>query len=206
MQEQINTIKNWLGSGSLNLFGVPFAGKDTQGRIIAELVGGVELSSGQLLRQAQDNTKLQEIMATGANVPSELFFEVVLPYLKSDELAGKPLILSGIGRKNLQEAHSLINVTNESGHPQKAVILLQLEEAEIWRRFEHAKLEADRGQRGDDNNPEVLQTRLIKFNQEIMPVINFYRENGMLVEVNGAQTREAVTAEIIAKLNQKAIS
>lgn len=203
MEQQINTIKNWLGSGSINLFGAPFAGKDTQSVKLAGLLGGEVISSGQLLRQAKDNPKLQEYLAAGQIVPSELFFEIVLPYLKSEHLSGKPLILSEMGRKNLEEAEGTIKVAEDSGHPLKIVVLLTLSDEEAWKRFDQSKLDGDRGQRADDN-ANVLQSRLDKFKNEVMPVIEFYREKGQLLEVDGAMSREEVTEAIINTLAERA--
>lgn len=205
MNNQIELIKNWLGSGSINLFGYPFAGKDTQGIKLAELLNGTVISSGDLLRKSKDNPKLQAALASGVNVPSELFFEIVLPYLKSDELTNRPLILSEMGRKNISEAIGTMKVTKESGHPQKVVVLLTLTEDEVWRRFNQSKIDGDRGQRTDDSD-EILVNRLDKFKKEVLPVIEMYRQNNSLVEVDGSLSREEVTNEILSELAKKAAS
>jgi adenylate kinase len=203
MQEQITSIKNWLQTGSINLFGAPFAGKDTQANIIADLIGAKVISSGQLLRENKDNPKLQQAMADGGIVPSELFFEIVLPYLKSDELAGKPLILSEMGRKNLSEAEGTIKVASDAGHQQKVVVLLNLSDQEIWKRFRQSQLDGDRGKR-DDDNEAVLQTRIDKFKNEVMPVIEYYRQKDQLIEIDGSPTKDLVTEAVIKALALKA--
>ena len=202
MQEQITSIKNWLQTGSINLFGAPFAGKDTQANIIAELIGARVISSGQLLRENKANPKLQQAMADGGIVPSELFFEIVLPYLKSEELAGKPLILSEMGRKNLSEAEGTIKVARDSGHVQKVVVLLNLSDQEIWKRFRQSQLDGDRGIR-DDDNEAVLQTRIDKFKNEVMPVIEYYRHKDQLIEIDGSQTKDQVTQKVLNALEVK---
>ena len=50
MEEKIETIKEWLGTGSINIFGLPMSGKDTQGIKLAETLGAKFLSSGLIIR------------------------------------------------------------------------------------------------------------------------------------------------------------
>ena len=50
MEEKIETIKEWLGTGSINIFGLPMSGKDTQGIKLAEALGAKFLSSGLIIR------------------------------------------------------------------------------------------------------------------------------------------------------------
>ena len=202
MDEKIEIIKNWLGHGSLNIFGQPFAGKDTQGRFLADLVGGVLLSGGDILRHSDNIDRVQQIMAEGKIIPSDLFEEIVVPFLSKEEFAQKPLVLSEVGRMR-EEADVIIRATNASGHPQKAVIYLDLPEDAIWQRFEASRLEGDRGQRADDRK-EVLQTRLNAYKEKVIPVINFYRENGILIEVDGTLSRDQVSHAIIDSLAQRA--
>src|SRR5680860_81729 len=169
MDNQVKKIRKWLGTGSINIFGLPFAGKDTQGRAFAEMFNGVVISSGDILRHNQENDKLQKIMAAGEIIPSELFAELVLPYLSNSDYVGKPLILSEVGRMD-GEQQVITRATTYSGHPQKAVILLKLTDQEVFNRFEAAKQIQDRGKRADDSR-EVLQTRLDSYHEKVTPVI-----------------------------------
>ncbi len=203
MEEKIKTIKQWLGSGSINIFGLPFAGKDTQGKIFADMLGGIMISGGDILRQNKDNEELQRIMAAGEIIPTSLWETVVVPYFKRDELNGKPLVLSEVGRL-MGEQFVIEKATEESGHYQKAVILLELEDAEIWNRFDASRLDKDRGERADDNKA-VLQTRLDSYHQKVMPVLNYYDSKGLLIRVDGSLSREQVTESIIEKLFQKIV-
>ena len=54
MEEKINTIKNWLQTGSINIFGLPMSGKDTQGIRLAEALNAKFLSSGMIIRAAEE--------------------------------------------------------------------------------------------------------------------------------------------------------
>lgn len=198
MEEKTQIIKNWLGYGSINIFGLPFAGKDTQGALLATLFDGVMFSSGDILRHNKDNVKLQQIMAEGGIIPSDLFEEIVVPYLSNPELSAHALILSEVGRMG-DEADIVLRATQSSGHPTKAVILLKLSDEEVWRRFDAASQSHDRGQRADDNRA-VLQTRLDNYHEKVMPTIEYYREKRLLIEIDGSQPKEIVTENIINAL------
>ncbi len=198
MNDQTKTIKQWLGTGSINVFGLPFAGKDTQGEVLAELFDGVMISSGDILRHSKDNPRLQKLLAAGEIIPSDLFGEIVLPYFSRQELAGKPLILSEVGRME-GEQQAVMQAADDTGHPIKATVLLGLPEDEVFSRFEAAKQINDRGDRADDRR-EVLQTRLDNYRAKVTPVLDWYREKGLLIEIDGTLSREDVSKEIIKEL------
>lgn len=203
MDNQISVIKQWLGSGSINLFGRPFAGKDTQGNFLADKFGGVMLSGGDILRRTTDQ-QVQQIMAAGGIIPSEAWERIVPPFFADPKLSGQPLILSEVGRLKGEE-QIIMRVCEASGHPQKAVIVLTLSEEEVWRRFEQSQVDKDRGERADDNRA-VLQTRLEKYRDMVQPVIDYYASIGLLIEVDGTLTREQVTAAIMTALYTRATS
>ena len=71
-------------------------------------------------------------------------------------------------------------------------------------RFEAAKTLQDRDERKDDKDLEVSRKRLEEFRLKTMPVIEHYHDLGMLITVNGDQTREAVFTEMIEKLYKRA--
>jgi adenylate kinase len=198
MNEKINTIQNWLGTGSINIFGRPFAGKDTQGEILAEYFGGELMAGGEMLRSYHDQARIKELMSTGDLFPTDFYLSIVLPYLSRDEIKNKPLILSSIGRMKGEES-TIIQATNESGHPMKAVVVLVLSEEEVMNRFEATRSLGDRGIREDDNH-DALENRLVKYREQTMPVIEVYREKGLLIEVDGTLPRDQVTEEIIDSL------
>lgn len=198
MENKIETISNWLSSGSLNIFGRPFAGKDTQGRKLAELFSGELIAGGDILRAYHDQGEIDRVMAEGGLIPSDLYLKILTPFLSKDDFKNKPLILSSVGRKEGEEL-TIKQATEVSNHPIKAVILLEMEEAEARKRFEAARQEHDRGQRADDNRA-VLENRLKKFREETMPVINYYKSVDLLISVDGTLTKEQVTSEILEAL------
>lgn len=199
MNEQIEKISNWLGTGSINIFGLPFAGKDTQGEKLAELFDGELIAGGDILRHHHEPKEVEQIMAAGGMVPSEFYYSLILPFLSQKRFAGKPLILSTVGRKSGEES-IVLETAEKSGHPIKAAILLTLDDNVAWKRFEAAKTtEHDRGNRSDDSE-QTLRNRLQEFRDETMPVIDFYRQRGLLVQIDGEPSREQVTSEILESL------
>ncbi len=203
MEEKIVKIKEWLGTGSINIFGLPMSGKDTQGVKLAEMIGGKFLSSGIIIRAKEAETR-QKLSNKGALIPTDIFYEWVLPYFASAELREFPLVLSSIGRWSGEE-DQVIEAAARSGHEIKAVVLLNVSEADVENRFEVSKALMDRGAREDDKDIVVFRTRLEEFREKTMPVIFHYKALGLLVSVNGDQTREAVFDEIIDKLYKRAV-
>ena len=204
MEEKITAIKNWLGTDSINIFGLPMSGKDTQGIKLAEILGAKFLSSGMIIRANEEKTQ-QFYTTNGALTPTNVFYEWVLPYLEKKDLFNYPLILSSIGRWSGEEKQ-VMSVAAGAGHEIKAVILLNISEADVEKRFETAKALTDRGERQDDKDLATFRTRLKEFREKTMPVLQYYNTIDLLIEVNGDQPREAVFDEIISKLYQKATS
>lgn len=202
MDDKISVIKKWLGTGSINIFGLPMSGKDTQGIKLAKLLDAKFISSGNIIRAMEQSTN-QDYTSGGALVPTNVFYEWVLPYLERPDLFHYPLILSSIGRWHGEEPQ-VMSVAAGAGHDIKAVIILNISEADVEHRFVEAKILNDRGQRPDDKDLNVFANRLKEFRQKTLPVLQYYRSIGLLIEVNGDQSRDVVTDEIVDKLYQKA--
>jgi adenylate kinase len=198
MDAEIETIKKWLGKGSINFFGRPFSGKDTQCLEFADMFGGELISGGDILRSHNDSEIIKQTLASGGIIPTDFYLSSVLPYLSKPEFTNSPLILSSVGRSKGEEV-TIIDATSKSGHPLKAVILLNISEEEVWRRFNESKIENDRGNRSDDR-VEALTYRLKEFNDKTIPVIDFYKSQKMLIEVNGMERRLEVTSDILKSL------
>src|ERR1700741_1102728 len=96
--QEIQTIKKWLGTGSINVFGLPFAGKDTHSQELAVQLDGKILGGGEILRNSIIPDHVRELIDEGHLAPTEDYIRIVLPYLSKEEFADKPLILSSVGR------------------------------------------------------------------------------------------------------------
>ena len=202
MEEKISKIKTWLGTGSINIFGLPMSGKDTQGVRLAEALNAKFLSSGMIIRAMESETK-QNYSEHGELIPTNIFYEWVLPYFERRDLFEYPLILSSIGRWSGEE-NQVISIAAGAGHEIKAAIILDISETEVENRFNAAKTLNDRGGRSDDKDLDTFKTRLKEFREKTLPVLQHYQTLNLLIRVNGNQPRDAVFAEIIEKLYQKA--
>ena len=202
MENKIDLIKKWLGPGSINIFGLPMSGKDTQGIKLAEALDAKFLSSGMIIRAMEKETN-QDLSSSGNLIPTNVFYDWVLPYFERRDLFGKPLVLSSIGRWSGEE-NQVMSVAKGADHEIKAAIVLVISESDAKERFSKAKIIGDRGDRADDQDPEVLETRLQEFREKTTPVLHHYETLDLLIRINGSQSREAVFNEILEKLYEKA--
>jgi adenylate kinase len=204
MQEELAAIRKWLGQGSINIFGMPFAGKDTQGEALADLLGAELLGGGKILRNSIIPEHVKEIMEAGGLIPIDDYLQIVLPYLSHEQFAGKPLVLSSLGRWD-GEQQGVLQATEDSGHAIKAVILLTVGEETARERHKRSVEQGDRGARKDDTD-EVFGTRITEYREKTLPVIDFYRQKGLLREVDGTPSPVTVTEEILRHLATLAAS
>ena len=202
----LDQIKDWLGTGSINLFGRPFAGKDTQGRTLADLFDGVLLGGGDILRNSVIPERSRQALKSGELIPTEDYIEIVLPYLSKDEFAGKPIILSSVGRWHGEE-DGVIGATASSNHKMKAVIYLNQPESTSWERWRKDQEEKSKGDRGDrsDDVEDILKKRFVEFTEKTLPVLDYYKSNtDFYIEVNADQPGAKVTADILDALRSLA--
>lgn len=197
-------VREWLDSGSINIFGMPFAGKDTQAELLAKEFGGVRLSGGEIIRNSIVPAHVKEIQDSGALVPIQDYINIVLPYLSRSEFSGKPLILSSVGRWHGEEA-GVIQALQQSNHPLKAVVYLSISESTIAERLKVSNETGDRGDRADDSE-EKLALRLSEFHNKTLPVIDHYRQQGLLIEIDASGHVIDVTRDIIDALAKRANS
>ncbi len=191
---EINKIAKWLKTGSIDIFGLPFSGKDTHGVKLQKLFNASLLSGGDILRSSKGPKHIQDHIGKGHLAPIDEFLAIVLPYLSQPELKGKPIILSSLGRWHGEE-QSVMKAAEESGHPIKAVVYLSITEEEAKRRWKLAK----RG-RDDDVDEEILINRFNEFRLKTLPVIDYYKQRGLLIEVDGMPEKEVVKEDILQKL------
>ena len=198
LNEKLEKIKSWLGTGSLNIFGLPMSGKDTVGMRLAEDLQAKFLSSGIIIR-AYEAEQNEDMTGSGKLIPTNTFYDIILPYFSREELRNDSLVLSSVGRWSGEE-DKIMEAAKAGGHEIKAVVLLDLTEEEVKNRFEAAKELNDRGERADDANIEVFETRLAEFREKTMPVLNHYDELKMLVKVPASGDRDEVYANVIDRL------
>jgi adenylate kinase len=205
MEEKILYIKDWLGTGSINIFGIQFSGKDTIGKRLASDLGAEFLSSGDVIRAARDQSENAHLAAaahvsdSGLAMPTDEFRELILPHLYSKSLDGRALILSSVGRW-IGEEGPVMAALQRGGHDLKVAIKLDVSTDEVWQRWQIANDANARNAGRADESEAGLRTRLDEFRDKTLPVIEVYRQMGILIEINGQQSRDEVYAEVIDKL------
>lgn len=195
---ELAIIKTWLGTGSINIFGLPFAGKDTYGRRLAETFEASIMGGGDILRNSVIPPHVREIMNSGQLAPTDDYIRIVLPYLSRKEFANRPIILSSVGRWHGEEP-GVIEAAKASKHPIKAVVFLYINEEAAYKRFISSQEDEKRGERADDSE-QILQTRFAEFRDKTLPVIDYYRDMGLVIEVDGNPPKNEVFQSILEGL------
>lgn len=196
--KKIDEIKKWLGTGTIDIFGRPFAGKDFQGRRLSQILGGNLVGGGDILRHSTMPENIKGYMRSGKLIPSNDYVNIVLPYLNQPHLNNKPLILSSVGRWHGEE-DGVIKSVKQSGHPLKVVVYLDISNNESHERWLAREINNDRSSRHDDTE-EILNIRFTEFQEKTVPVIDYYRTLNSLIEIDGKGARDEITANIVDAL------
>ncbi|SLN46535.1 Adenylate kinase [Falsiruegeria litorea R37] len=171
------------------LLGPPGVGKGTQAQILVEKLGMVQLSTGDMLREAKDSgsemgKRVAEVMARGDLVTDEIVIGLIEEKLTGSDAAG--FIFDGFPR-TLAQADALEALMKKTGQSLDAVIELQVDDEilvdRIVGRAEQARA-AGQPVRADDN-AESLKIRLMEYYKKTSPLIGYYHAKGALQSVNG---------------------
>ena len=193
----------------LILLGPPGAGKGTQAQQLVAKYGIVQLSTGDILRAAiragtPIGRQAQKIIAGGNLVPDDLVVGIVEERIAQPD-ARKGFVLDGFPR-TLPQAVALDRMLRAKGLVLDAVLELRVDEAALLKRIETRV--AEMGARGEplreDDNADVLRTRLKTYRELTAPLIAHYRQQGILRTVNGMASIEEVAAAIDRALASEA--
>lgn len=178
--------------------GKPGSGKGTQAKFLSEKTGFKIFSVGNELRELHKKDtplalRVKTIMDSGGLVPSwlvEYFFQEETLFLDDQE----GIIYEGTNRK-FHEAEVFHETMTWLVRPYRITFLSISDEKSIKRIAKRGAL----GGRGDDNETSAKE-RLAWYYSDTEKAVNFFREKGVLVEVNGEQDEQAVFQEMISKL------
>ncbi len=170
------------------LIGIQGAGKSTQGNLLSQEYDIPYLSSGHIFREmTKERTKLgrwlKETLNSGALVPDDTTLEIVLTYLEKPEYE-KGYILDGFPRTVVQAQA----FTNGIG-PDNVVLIDVSDKEALWRISGRV---SDR----QDETLQAIRQRIALFHEHTEPVVDYYRDQGMLIQVDGEKEVEEVFADI----------
>ena len=205
------------------LFGAQGSGKGTQARLIQTQMGIPQVATGDLFRYNRKyNTELGQLASSyidkGELVPDSVTNAMVKERLSQDDAQGGA-ILDGYPR-NIAQAQALEEIL---ATPAQAVYI-DVSQAELMRRLRGRRIckscqasyhivfhpPEQEGvcdncggrlyQRGDDKEEATIARRLELYFEETTPVIEWYRQRGLLVEVDGTGPIDEVNQAIITRL------
>lgn len=177
----------------LILIGIQGAGKSTQGNILSEKLDIPYLSTGHIFRTlAQEKTStgryIKEVMNAGFLIPDTKTLEIVSEYLSRPEY-NKGYIMDGFPRTAGQAKAFKNGLT--------AVIYLKVSDREALWRLSY------RDQEGrEDETLMALRRRIELFHKFTEPVLDFYRQKGILLEIDGEKEIKDISKEILEKLEE----
>ncbi|HEX2986773.1 MAG TPA: adenylate kinase [Chloroflexota bacterium] len=210
--------------------GAPGAGKGTQAGLVAERLGLVHLATGDILRDAvrretQLGKQARGYMERGELVPDSLVVEVVVERLGQPDVAAGA-VLDGFPR-NIAQAVALDEALDRRGEKVDVAVYLKVSETELIGRLaarwecgacrapyhEVTKRPRTAGvcdlcggalvQRADDK-PETVRKRLEVYFEQTAPLLDYYRQKGVLAEVNGEQPIPEVSREVLEAIAVRA--
>ncbi|WEG08186.1 adenylate kinase [Microbacterium horticulturae] len=192
-------------SARLLIVGPQGSGKGTQAARIAEALGIPTVSTGDVFRaNIQAGTPLGEqvkaITAAGNLVSDELTGQIVRDRLSEADAAGG-FLLDGYPR-NIQQVGDLDAFLTERGESLDAVIELNVPRDESIARL---ALRAKEQGRTDDTD-EAIAKRLSIYESETAPILDVYRERGIVDTIDGVGSLDEITARITDALSARGIS
>lgn len=213
---------------NLLIMGPAGSGKGTMSEKIVKKLNVAHISTGDMFRDAISKhtpvgVEAKTYMDQGLLVPDDVTNRMVKERLSMDDCLNG-FLLDGFPR-NLDQAHALNLITEELNRPLDYVINLDVHYEELVKRITGRRLCPTCGaiyhtetkkpevdgicdndgtpliQRTDDTE-EKLQVRYQEYKQQTEPVIDFYREQGLVCEVNADQPADAVWAEVLKFLEE----
>ena len=177
--------------------GPPGAGKGTQSERLVQHLGIPHLSTGDMLRQAkEDGTKVgllaAEYMDSGRLVPDPVVGSVVGERLSQPDC--EPGCLFDGFPRTIGQAKSLDDYLKSIKKPIDLVLALNVDDEELIRRL--------LGRGRADDQPETIRQRLVDYQSQTRPLLDYYNDRGILRMIDGQGDADEVFERIVQVLNE----
>ncbi|SMO45522.1 adenylate kinase [Fodinibius sediminis] len=182
------------------IFGPPGAGKGTQAALISEKFNIPHLSTGEIFRTAIKNEtelgkEVKAILDSGELVPDKKVVGLVEEELQ-DSKYDDGYILDGFPR-TVPQARAFDTLLEEQGTNLTAFLQLKVPQEELIKRI------LSRGEGRSDDTEEGVKKRLKVYKQETQPVLSYYRDKGVVQEIDGTGSIEEIFSRIRRTLSSQ---
>ncbi len=177
------------------IFGPPGAGKGTQSNLIVKKFNLYQLSTGELLRDEIKNKtelglQISSIINSGNLVSDNIVGDLIEKYISNKSYKNR-LIFDGYPR-NLIQARNLDSLLKKYDQNIGIVLKLSVSLETIKKRILERKILEKR----EDDNEEIAIKRYLTYENNIKPVIDFYKQSNLLSVVNGETSISEISDEI----------
>ena len=190
---------------NLVIIGASGSGKGTQAKIIAKNYGMLHVSSGDVLRQevarqTPIGKKISQFLDKGMWVPNEVICKMIFSRLKEAFFRG--FILDGSPRTVVQ-AELIDDFLEKQKLEINLVILIKVRPEVVLARREKVIADGKKFQTGrNDDYPEAFKSRFESYMKTIQPILEYYREKGILIEIDGERPIDDIYKDIVLELEK----
>ncbi|MFZ4590271.1 MAG: adenylate kinase [Ignavibacteria bacterium] len=177
----------------LIIFGPPGVGKGTQSEMLARNLNLFHLSTGEILRkeiseESELGIEAKHIVERGCLVPDEIMIGIVAKALRENLKGKEGFILDGFPRTN-EQARELDEIFEKMNFKDLKVLFLVVNEDELVSRL------SKRGR--VDDTEDIIRKRLKIYIDSTSPVLEYYKNEGKVTEIDGVGEIEEIYSKIL---------